>query len=95
MYQRLEFGPGDEDDAYLDEMMLHVGSKEEPVTGGYQLLRHLEVGPLLVLSEPSPVEEKDYVRIKPYNVALSCVQQEDCQSFHKLIAKYEEANQPK
>jgi hypothetical protein len=94
MYQRLEFGPGDEEDCYLDDIALVTGANAEPLTGGYQLLRHLEIGPLLLISGPSPVKEDEYVLIKSDTDPIDCVQSSDCQSFRKLIEKYEAENLP-
>lgn len=95
MYQRLEFGPSDEEDSYLDEITIRTGEYEEAVTGGYQLLRHLEIGPLVVLSEPSTVLEEEYERLKPYSGMISCIKPGDCQSFRSLMVQYEAAHQLK
>ncbi|MFC5471211.1 hypothetical protein ACFPPD_21210 [Cohnella suwonensis] len=94
MYQRLEFGPDDEEEIYLDDISIWIGANKESLTGGYQLLRHLEIGPLVLLSEPSAVDEQEWVRLKPYSGAIHCVKPEDCLSFRKLILQYEAAKQP-
>jgi hypothetical protein len=56
-HQRLEVGPRDEDDAFLDDIDVCRGSTAVPLTGGFQLLELLSVGPQVVaepLAAPSP-----------------------------------------
>jgi hypothetical protein len=46
-YQRLEFGPGDGDSVFLDDITVEVGASSVPLNGGFQLLQFIEVGPLV------------------------------------------------
>ncbi|KRF21756.1 hypothetical protein [Paenibacillus sp. Soil787] len=94
IYQRLEFGPDDEEEIFLDDISILIGENKEPLTGGYQLLRHMEIGPLVLLSEPSAVTEQEWVRLTPYSGSIHCVKSEDCLSFRKLIHQYETAPKP-
>ena len=55
MYQRLVFGPDDGDDAFLDDIRVSTGAADEPVTGGFQVVQQVEVGPLLVVGSPTTV----------------------------------------
>jgi hypothetical protein len=49
MYQRLEFGPSDAEDAFLDDAFIKEGASEAPIIGGYQLARLIEVGPKVLI----------------------------------------------
>ncbi len=37
------------------------GESEEPLTGGYQVVRHVQVGPLAALGAPKDVPPDDFV----------------------------------
>jgi hypothetical protein len=71
-YQRLVFGPPDEHDAFLDDVALSVGAAEQPLTGGYQLLRELEIGPLLAVGEADPIEESEWELLQPATAPIAC-----------------------
>lgn len=47
--QRLEFGPPEGEEGFLDEIMVEEGAEKKPLTGGYQLAGRIEVGPKLLL----------------------------------------------
>lgn len=49
LYQRLEFGPTDEEDVYLDEAVIKEGASESSISGGYQLAKLIEVGPKMLI----------------------------------------------
>lgn len=61
LHQRLEFGPADDDPHFLDEIMVVEGESEEPVTGGYQVVRHVQVGPVVALGARTDVPLEDFV----------------------------------
>jgi hypothetical protein len=60
MRQRLELGPGDDDDAFLDEIVFSGGARDEPLTGGYQLVAQIEVGPLIAAADTTPAAEHEF-----------------------------------
>jgi hypothetical protein len=49
MYQRLEFGPSDSEDAFLDEAFVREGASEMQIVGGYQIAKLIEVGPKIAI----------------------------------------------
>ena len=58
-HQRVEVGPGDDEDAFLDDIQICRGLTAVPLTGGFQLLELLSVGPQLVAEAPRlPVPER-------------------------------------
>ena len=59
-YMRLEFGPPDDHEAFLDDITLSLGASEQPLTGGYQLLRELEIGPLVSVGETDPIADDEW-----------------------------------
>jgi hypothetical protein len=93
MYQHLEFGPGDDDEAFLDDITLVVGSREEPVTGGFQVVRQIEVGPLVVVGKPSPVADNEYVVLTASNEPIDCQQAEVCEIIKDLKEEFDNALQ--
>ena len=56
-YMRLEFGPPDDHEAFLDDVTLSLGASDQPLTGGYQLLRELEIGPLVRAGDADPIAD--------------------------------------
>lgn len=52
--QRLEIGPSDDEPYYLDEILIRDGDDVSQITGGYQLAKLIEVGPLVLVG---PEEE--------------------------------------
>jgi hypothetical protein len=60
MHQRLELGPGDDDDAFLDNIVFSGGAREEPLTGGHQLVSQIEVGPLIAAVDTEPAAEDEF-----------------------------------
>lgn len=72
MWQRLEFGPADDDPRFLDDAVVAIGAQERPVTGGYQVLQQVEVGPLLAFGAATPVADDEYVRVPVEAEPISC-----------------------
>ncbi|MBO9409810.1 hypothetical protein J7399_20430 [Shimia sp. R9_1] len=60
MMMRLEFGPGDEDPHFLDDLLWTNGARTSPVSG-YLLARLIEVGPLVVIGDtPRPIANDEF-----------------------------------
>ncbi|KAB8330133.1 hypothetical protein SD80_030410 [Scytonema tolypothrichoides VB-61278] len=93
MYQRLEFGPGDDDAAFLDDIKVAVGSNEQPLTGGFQLVQQIEVGPLVVVGKPTPVAENEYVILSASNANIDCKEARICQRIKALKQEYDNEHQ--
>jgi hypothetical protein len=88
-HQRLVFGPPDEHDAFLDDITISVGSADEPLTGGYQLLRELEIGPHLAFGRTEPIADDEWELLAPAPAAIACDEAESCKSVRELAARYE------
>jgi hypothetical protein len=54
-WQRLEVGPPDREHAFLDDIF--DITEQQPVTGGFQILRQLEIGVRLARWDPTPAAE--------------------------------------
>lgn len=90
MFQRLEVGPSDDEDAFLDDIELTVGQERQRLTGGYQLIRLLEVGPLLATGETSPASEEEFEWI-PAGKPIDCPRTGICSKVAELEAEHEHA----
>jgi hypothetical protein len=89
-YQRLEFGPPDTDPHFLDEIT--IGDDQEPVIGGFQVLEQIEVGPLLVVGDGTPVSDEEYDKFKVEPVRnISCARASICKQMARLREEYQEA----
>jgi hypothetical protein len=93
MYQHLEFGPGDDDPAFLDDITVAVGANEEPLTGGFQVVQQMEVGPLVVIGQPTPVAEDEYVILSASDAPIQCQEASICQTIKSLKQEYDNAHQ--
>jgi hypothetical protein len=89
MHQRLVFGPGDEDDAFLDDITVSIGSSDEPVTGGFQVVQQMEVGPLVLAGEAGPVEEGEFVILNQSDAAIVCRDAGVCEAIRRLKAEHD------
>jgi hypothetical protein len=93
LYQRLEFGPGDDNPAFLDDVKVAVGMDDVPLTGGYQVVQNIEVGPRVVVGAPSPVKPDEHVILETSADPIRCVEAEVCQRIRELKAQYDQAHQ--
>ncbi len=89
LHQRLEFGPPDDHEAFLDDIVLSLGASEQPVTGGYQLLRELEIGPLLRVGDADPIDEDEWRLLQPAAATISCDDEESCKPVRDLLQRFE------
>jgi hypothetical protein len=88
-YQRLVFGPPDGHDAFLDDVTLTLGGSEQPLTGGYQLLRELEIGPLLLVGEADPIDECEWELLESAAAPIACDDAESCKAVRDLLQRFE------
>lgn len=72
LHQRLEFGPADDDPHFLDEIVVVEGQSEEPLTGGYQVVRQVQVGPVVALGAPKAVPPEDFVELPASAGPIRC-----------------------
>ena len=94
MYQRLVFGPDDNDDAFLDDIRVSTGAADEPVTGGFQVVQQLEVGPLVVVGAPTTVGTNEYRIVPRSTAAIRCAQAAVCQDIRRLESEYDAVHAP-
>jgi hypothetical protein len=88
-HQRLVFGPPDEHAAFLDDITISVGASDEPLTGGYQLLRELEIGPHLLFGTTDPIADDEWEVVAAAPAPIVCNEPESCKSVRELAARYE------
>lgn len=88
-YMRLEFGPPDEHEAFLDDITLALGATEQPLTGGYQLLRELEIGPHLLVDETDPIADDEWEVLEPAAATIACDDADSCKAVRELLTRYE------
>ncbi|MFY9620350.1 MAG: hypothetical protein WAM70_00865 [Pyrinomonadaceae bacterium] len=94
MFQRLEFGPGDDSPKFLDDIIVATGADDTPVKGGYDVAKKIEVGPLLTLEQqPSvnPVVHEEVSAI-PANQQFRCSESNECADVRALLEEFEGAN---
>lgn len=79
LYQRLEFGPSDSEDVFLDDIMVEEGASSMPLTGGFQLVQNIEVGPVVVVGEPTEVADEEYLILPArFDEAIPCSKADIC-----------------
>ncbi|MDJ0676009.1 MAG: hypothetical protein QNJ36_11605 [Calothrix sp. MO_167.B42] len=93
MYQRLEFGPGDDEPEFLDNITVAIGANDEPLKGGFQVVQQMEVGPLVVIGQPTPIAEDEYVILSASDAPIQCREARICQSIQRLKQQYDDENQ--
>jgi hypothetical protein len=89
LYQRLEFGPDDDDPAFLDDISVAVGASEAPLRGGFQLLQQLEVGPRVIVGEPSQVADEEYVFLSASDAQIPCHEASICTDIEVLKEEFD------
>jgi hypothetical protein len=92
MYQRLEFGPSDSEDVFLDDITVAEGGEDIPVTGGYQIVKNIEVGPYVHVGEPKPMSDSDYVIINENLDGINCSEANICKLMQRLYSEYSNSN---
>ena len=88
-HMRLELGPPDDHEAFLDDITISVGASDEPLTGGYQLLRELEIGPYLLFGETEPIADDEWEVLPPAPAAIACDEAESCKTVRDLAARWQ------
>jgi hypothetical protein len=92
MHQRLEFGPSDNEDIFLDDIKLAEGGEDVSVTGGYQIVKNIEVGPFVLIGEPKPMTNSDYTLINENIDGINCSEASICKVMQKLYSDYTNSN---
>lgn len=89
MFQRLEFGPPDSSPAFLDDIEVEVAGVTQPVSGGYQVVQQMEVGPLVLIGSPSQVGEAEYAVLNTSTAPINCREAGVCSSIRALKDEYD------
>ena len=88
-HQRLVFGPPDDHEAFLDDITVSVGASDEPLDGGYRLLREIEIGPYLLFGQTDPIAEDEWEVLAPAPAPIACNEPASCEAVRELAARYE------
>lgn len=88
MHQRLVFGPPDDHEAFLDDITVAVGASERPLTGGFQLVRQLDVGPLVLVGEGEPVADSEWELIDAIAAPITCSSADVCATIRDLERRH-------
>jgi hypothetical protein len=88
LYQRLEFGPPDTEPFFLDDITIREGAEECQVTGGYDIVARIKVGPMVTIGEPTSIEENEY-RTIPSEEPINCREAHVCHHIQQLKAELE------
>jgi hypothetical protein len=94
MFQRLEVGPGDDEAIFLDEILVREGAEEKPLTGGYQIVTNVEVGPLMVYGAPEAIRPEDHVLLRPDPRRINCGDASVCATIRALKDRYDAEHTP-
>jgi hypothetical protein len=90
--QRLEFGPSDAENVFLDEITVAEGASEQMLTGGFEVAKRVEVGPLLRIGLQQPVENHEFVDLSQETRPIRCADADICQLIKQLKDEYEQSH---
>jgi hypothetical protein len=88
--QRLEIGPGDGDDAFLDDIVVSAGQRDEPLTGGHQLVKLVEIGPLIATGSTTPATEDEF-EVLEGGPPIECAATGVCDTVRALKREFDAA----
>lgn len=89
MQQRLEFGPPDDDEHFLDDIKVVVGAEELTLIGGYDVASRVEVGPLLLVGDERVLQPEEFVPREPVSMPTPCSQSQECPGVRALRIEFE------
>jgi len=92
-FQRLEFGPPDTSDAFLDDIVVAVGADTEKLDNGYRVVERFEVGPMVVAGPPSTIADNEYVSLETSREPIVCSEAKVCERIKQLKMQYDDAHQ--
>ena len=89
LYQRLVFGPSDNENIFLDDITVEKGGIDVPIKGGFEVVQHIEVGPIVQVGEPSQLTATDYHLVTNNDDEILCNQASVCsRTIAPLWAEY-------
>ena len=62
------------------------------MTGGFQVVQHIEVGPLVVVGAPSAVPAHEYRVVPRSTASIRCNRAEVCKEIRRLESEYDDAH---
>lgn len=86
--QRLEFGPSDSDGAFLDDIEVSEGAQTKKVSGGYDVVKRMEVGPALLIGPESEVREEEYIDLTESTDPITCSDASVCDFVRQVEEEY-------
>lgn len=89
MFQRLEFGPPDEDDHVLEDITVVTGGDERPLAGGYDIAKKVEVGPLLLVGQSQDLDPSEKIFRAPIASPTPCSLSPECPEIKQLRNEFE------
>lgn len=89
MFQRLEVGPPDDDPAFLDQVRVAIGARDEPLVGGHQIVENVEVGPLVMVGPESAVADDERIILDADDGPIVCREASICESIRALKAEFD------
>src|SRR5919106_3530875 len=89
MQQRLEFGPPDDDEHFLDDIKVVVGAEELTLTGGYDVASRVEVGPLLLVGDDRVLQPEEFIPRDPVSMPTPCSQPQESHGVQALRIEFE------
>src|SRR5690606_23980280 len=87
LYQRLELGPDDAEPFFLDDITIAEGAGLRPLTGGFDVVAAVEVGPIVRAGPGSPVAEADHILIPERHGGLDCRASARCADIRALMQR--------
>jgi hypothetical protein len=94
MHQRLEVGPDDDDDAFLDDIVFSDDRGQEPLTGGHQLVGKIDVGPLIAAVATDPADEQEFHVVAKAD-RIDCAKTGVCTAVRALKQRFDAAEAAK
>ncbi|WP_299443005.1 hypothetical protein [uncultured Aquimarina sp.] len=86
--QRLEFGPSDSEDIYLDDLKVEENGEDVKLTGGFQIAQLIEVGPFVLIGDQTEIQEDEYVEVKASDSEIKCNEASICDRINSLENEY-------
>lgn len=86
--QRMVFGPTDEEEVYLDELMIEESGVDVPLTGGFQIAQVIEVGPNVLIGDKTEIKEDEYIEVVSSSTPIKCNEAEVCERINSLYIEY-------
>ena len=88
--QRLEFGPPDSEDIFLDDITVAEGAAEHALLGGYDIAKRTEVGPVVRITQSGQIADDEFIILEEDTRPIRCQEAGICQLITRLKNEYEQ-----